>query len=81
MSRNSEQTSVESAIAAPDGKVDPGDVPLCEFTGGVKAPQTDGKLLLAFTAPDGGTVAVRLTDEEWRQMAHDVEAVGVSGDV
>jgi len=77
MSGDRDDSAIDHAVAESDDKVKPGEVPVCEFTGGVKAPQTDGKILLAFDTPDGGTVAVRLSDEEWLKMAEQVEAVGL----
>lgn len=63
------------AIAGPDDKVDPGEVPVCTYTGGGNMPQTDGKDLLVFNTEEGGTVAVRLDPEETDEMIEQIGAL------
>lgn len=65
----------KDAIAGPDEKVEPGEVPVCEYTGGLVAPQTDGKPLFVFRTGDGGTVAVRVEPEDVDGMIAKIQAV------
>lgn len=55
-------SDIHDAIAEPDSKVQPDEVPVCEYTGGMVMPSTEGKPMLVFSTPDDGTVAVRLED-------------------
>lgn len=63
-----------SATATPDEKLDPGAVPVVEFTGEVKLPETGGKTLLVFRDGDGGSVGVRLEDDELQAMTRQLAA-------
>jgi len=69
-------SGIYKAIAEADEKVSPGEVPVCEYTGGMVMPQTDGKPMFVFSTPDDGTVAVRLEDNEAaEQLAREIQAV------
>jgi len=57
-------SDIHNAIAEPDSKVQPDAVPVCEYTGGMVMPATEGKPMLVFSTPDDGTVAVRLEDND-----------------
>lgn len=64
-----------NAVCPGDEKLDPGEVPVCEFTGLISAPQTDGKLLIAFETEGGNTVAVRLDDDEKEELMMNMESM------
>lgn len=65
------------AVCPGDEKLQPDEVPVCEFEGVIRAPQTDQKLLLVFGTPDGGTVGIRLDEQEYEAMDRDVESLRV----
>lgn len=65
---------IENAVCGPEEKLDPSEVPLVDFVGEVKAPQTDSKSLLVFRTEDGSSVGVRLGEDGLRAMARQLSA-------
>jgi hypothetical protein len=69
-------SDIHDAIAEPDEKVSPDEVPVCEYTGAMVMPQTEGRPMFVFSTPEGGTVAVRLEDNEAaQQVAREIRTV------
>lgn len=66
--------SIQNAIAREDQKLDPERVPVVEYVGGSKMPQTGGIPLLCFNDEDGNAVGVRMSEDELEKMVTMLQA-------
>jgi hypothetical protein len=63
---------LNSAIAGPDEKLSPGEVPVMELLGVLKMPATEGHTMLAFSDGEDNTVGVRLDDDELEKLKNNL---------
>lgn len=68
MSQEIHQGDLEDAIAGPDEKVQPGEVPIATYTGCVRSEHTGNFPLLVFNTDDGSTIAVRTHEADLSKM-------------